>query len=161
MAEQSSYKGETMGNIRGALETRLGALLRGPKGRCFNTRRSVPMEMLLSRPVVLELEALNDEEKALLMLFLLTAIRAYARAKRKSGVGLQHVVLVEEAHNVIGRGEGQGGGGNKANPKEIAIRFFVRMLAEMRALGEGILIADQLPTAIAPEAIKSTNLKVM
>ena len=31
----------------------------------------------------------------------------------------------------------------------------------MRALGEGILIADQLPTAIAPEAIKSTNLKVM
>ncbi|MCW3052572.1 MAG: hypothetical protein JWN14_1742, partial [Chthonomonadales bacterium] len=160
MAEQSSYKGETMGNIRGALETRLGALLRGPKGRCFNTRRSVPMATLLANPVVLELEALNDEEKALLMLFLLTALRAYARANRKSGGGLQHIVMVEEAHNLIGRGEGQNGG-HTANPKEIAVRFFVRMLAEMRALGEGILIADQLPTAIAPEAIKSTNLKVM
>jgi hypothetical protein len=35
------------------------------------------------------------------------------------------------------------------------------MLAEVRALKEGIIIADQLPTAIAPEAIKSTNIKVM
>ena len=35
------------------------------------------------------------------------------------------------------------------------------MLAEMRALGQGILIADQLPTALAPEAVKQTNLKVL
>lgn len=35
------------------------------------------------------------------------------------------------------------------------------MLAEMRALGQGILIADQLPTAIAPQAVKQTNVKVL
>jgi hypothetical protein len=71
------------------------------------------------------------------------------------------MILVEEAHNVIGRGEGRAGSEDRANPKEVAIRLFTRMLAEMRALGEGIIIADQLPTAIATEAIKNTNIKVM
>ncbi len=160
LTETSSYRGETLSNIRGALETRLGSLLRGAKGRCFQTERSLPIKSLLERPVVLELESLNDEEKALLMLFLLSAVRAYARTQRRSGSGLRHVLMVEEAHNLIGRGEGATSS-DRANPKEVAIRYFTRMLAEMRALGEGILIADQLPTALASEAVKSTNLKVM
>lgn len=161
IAEGKSYRGEVAGNIRGALETRVGSLLRGPKGRCFNTRRSVPSDVLMSQPVVLELDALNDEEKALTMMFILTLVREYAKARRKSGSPLTHVVLVEEAHNVIGRGESRAGSEHRANPKEVSIRFFTRMLAEMRALGEGIIVVDQLPTAIAPEAIKNTNIKVM
>lgn len=161
LAERKSYRGEVAGNIRGALETRLGSLIRGPKGRCFNTARSVPARVFISRPVILELEGLNDEEKALMMMFVLNAVREYARATRKSGAPLSHVLLVEEAHNVIGRGEGAGAGEHRANPKGVAIRFFTRMLAEMRALGEGLVVADQLPTAIAPEAVKNTNIKVM
>lgn len=161
IAKRTSYKGETAGNIRGALEARLGSLLRGPKGRCLNTRRSIPADMLMSRPIVLELDGLNGEEKALMMMFLLTLVREYAKATRKSGAPLTHVLLVEEAHNVIGRSDASGGGDSRANPKEVAIRFFTDMLAEMRALGEGIIIADQLPTAIAPQAIKNTNIKVM
>ena len=34
------------------------------------------------------------------------------------------------------------------------------MLAEVRALGEGIVIADQLPTAMAAEVLKNTGLKL-
>lgn len=34
------------------------------------------------------------------------------------------------------------------------------MLAEVRALKEGIVIADQLPTAMAQEVIKNTGLKI-
>jgi hypothetical protein len=160
VAQSSSYKGETAGNIKGALETRLGALMRGPKGRCFNARRSIPFDLLMKRPVVLELESLNDDEKALMMMFLLVAVREYSKATRRSGSPLKHVVLVEEAHNVIGRGNNNAGEA-KANPQEVAVRFFTRMLAEMRALGQGVIVADQLPTAIAPEAIKNTNIKVM
>lgn len=161
VAKRTQYRGDVAGNIRGALETRLGAFLRGPKGRCFNTKRSLPVDVLMQGPVILELDALNDEEKALMMMFILTLTREYAKAKRKSGSPLSHVILVEEAHNVIGRGEGRASSEHLANPKEVAIRLFTRMLAEMRALGEGIIIADQLPTAIAGEAIKNTNIKVM
>ena len=35
------------------------------------------------------------------------------------------------------------------------------MLAEVRALKEGIVIADQLPTAMAAEVIKNTNIKLV
>ena len=120
----------------------------------------MPLDVLLTRPVIVELEGLSDEEKALTMMFLLASVRAHARTTRRSGAPLSHVCLVEEAHTVIGRGDGQAGG-ERANPQAVSLRFFVRMLAEMRALGEGLVIADQLPTAIAPEALKLTNLKVM
>lgn len=160
VASQASYQGEVAGNIKGAIETRLGSLLMGPKGRCFNSRRSIPLQQLLARPVVLELDALNEEEKALLMMFVLTFIRAHAKQTRPSGSPLAHVLLVEEAHVVIGRADANQGS-QGGNAKSVAIRMFTRALAEMRALGEGIVIADQLPTAIAPEAIKNTNLKVM
>ena len=39
--------------------------------------------------------------------------------------------------------------------------YIVKMLAEVRALREGIIIADQLPTAMAPEVIKNTNIKLI
>ncbi|OQX16218.1 MAG: hypothetical protein BWK76_11900 [Desulfobulbaceae bacterium A2] len=158
---ETSYRGETAGNIVGALETRLGSLLRGPKGRCFNTARSVPLAELMQRPVILELDALNNDEKALMMMFVLTLVREYAKTNRSDESPLSHVLLIEEAHNVIGRGQGHAGGQDRANPQGVAIRFFTNMLAEMRAWGEGIIVADQLPTAIAPEVVKQTNIKVM
>lgn len=160
VAARSRYRGELAGNIQAALETRLGSLVRGPKGRCFNTRRSLPPDLLLTRPVVLELEGLSDEEKALTIMFLLAAVRAHARTQRRSGAPLSHVTLVEEAHAVLGRGDGQGTT-ERANPQAVSIRFFTRMLAEMRALGEGLVVADQLPMALAPEVLKLTGLKVM
>ena len=48
-----------------------------------------------------------------------------------------------------------------SNPKIAATAFIVKMLAEVRALREGIIIADQLPTAMAPEVIKNTNIKLV
>ena len=58
----------------------------------------------MTRPIVLELDSLNDDEKALLMMFILTTVYEYAKATRKSGSPLKHVLVVEEAHNLIGRG---------------------------------------------------------
>ncbi|WP_309720740.1 hypothetical protein [Armatimonas sp.] len=158
VAERSRYQGETAGNIRAMLETRLGSLLKGPKGRCFAARRSVPIEELMERPVVLELDALSEDEKALTMMVLLVFVRERAITTRRSGAPLSHVCLVEEAHNLLGSSTSPKEG---ADPKGIAVRYFTRMLAEMRALGEGLIIADQLPTALAPEVVKNTNIKIM
>jgi hypothetical protein len=35
------------------------------------------------------------------------------------------------------------------------------MLSEIRAYGEGVLIAEQIPVKLAPDAIKNTNLKIL
>ena len=40
-------------------------------------------------------------------------------------------------------------------------RLLVKLLAEVRAIGEGILVADQTPSAIAPEVLKNTSVKIV
>lgn len=156
----SGYSDKLRDDFNAALLQRLESLRRGSKGRMLDTKNSISFDMLMSRPIVLELDSLNEDEKALIMMFILTFVYEYAKANRRSGSPLRHVLIVEEAHNLIGRGEGSSSE-FRANPKEVAIRMFTRMLAEMRALGQGILIADQLPTALAPEAVKQTNIKIL
>jgi hypothetical protein len=157
--ERSGYSQELRNDFNAALVQRLDSLRRGSKGRMLDTPTSVPFELLMERPVILELDALNGSEKALLMMFILTFVYEYAKTTRHYGTDLQHVLLIEEAHNLISRNTGSSE--YRANPQAESNRLFIRMLAEMRALGQGILIADQLPTAIAPEAMKQTNLKVL
>jgi len=156
----SGYSDKLRDDFNAALIQRLESLRRGSKGRMLDTKESIPFDVLMQRPVIFELDALNEDEKSLLMMFILTFVYEYAKANRRSGSPLRHVLLVEEAHNLIGRGD-TGGSEFRANPKDQSIRLFVRMLAEMRALGQSILIADQLPTALAPEAVKQTNLKIL
>jgi len=158
--QSSGYSDKLRDDFNAALLQRLESLRRGSKGRMLDTRKSLSFNMLMTRPVILELDSLNEDEKALMMMFILTFVYEYAKANRRSGSPLLHVLVVEEAHNLIGRGESSGSE-FRANPKELAIRLFTRMLAEMRALGQGILIVDQLPTALAPETVKQTNLKIL
>ena len=98
----------------------------------LDTKHSIPAEELMQRPVVLELDSLNGDEKALIMMFLLTYVFEYCKVNRKSGSPLKHMLLVEEAHNLIGA---SGGSEYRADPKSKTIELFVNMLAEMRALG--------------------------
>lgn len=155
----SGFDSKMRSDFQASLLERLNSLRRGSKGRMLDTLHSIPMEELMGRPVVLELDNLNGDEKSLMMMFLLSYVYEYCKVMRKSGSPLKHMLLVEEAHNLIGA---QGGGGdNRADPRVQTIELFVNMLAEMRALGQGILIADQLPTAIAPQAVKQTNVKIL
>lgn len=159
IVENSGFDSKMRSDFKASLLERLNSLRRGSKGRMLDTPHSIPMEELMGRPVVLELDSLNGDEKSLMMMFLLSYVYEYCKVKRKSGSPLKHMLLVEEAHNLI---SSQGGGSDsRANPKAQTIELFVNMLAEMRALGQGILIADQLPTAIAPQAVKQTNVKIL
>lgn len=159
IVENSGFDTKMKSDFKASLLERLNSLRRGSKGRMLDTRHSIPMEELMGRPVILELDSLNGDEKSLLMMFLLSYVYEYCKIARKSGSPLKHMLLVEEAHNLIGANKG--GSDSRANPGEKTIELFVNMLAEMRALGQGILIADQLPTAIAPQAVKQTNVKIL
>lgn len=44
--------------------------------------------------------------------------------------------------------------------KVASTKYIVNMLAEVRALREAIVIADQLPTGLAPQITKNTSLKI-
>lgn len=159
--DAKQYSSDIKSDLKTALEVRIGGLLRRSVGSMLNTRTSVPdIVTLMERPVILEMDSLNEEQANLMTMFILATLRQYARVTRKSGSPLKHIVVIEEAHNIVGTDSRSSGEEGASNPKAEATKYIVRMLAEMRALGEGMIIADQLPTAVSPEVIKNTNVKL-
>ncbi|NES18536.1 MAG: hypothetical protein F6K41_06310 [Symploca sp. SIO3E6] len=159
--ETKQYSSDVAGDIKTALEVRIGGLLRRSVGSMLNTRTSVPeIGSLMEGPVILEMDSLNEEQANLMTMFILATLRQYARITRKSGSLLKHVVVIEEAHNIVGTDAKGSAEEGTSNPKAEATKYIVRMLAEMRALGQGIIIADQLPSAVSSEVIKNTNVKL-
>ena len=90
----------------------------------------------------------------------LTETKISAEGKKESWKPLRHMIFIEEAHNLIAP-QSQMENIQESNPKISATECIVDMLKEVRALREGMIIADQLPTAMAMDVIKNTNLKIM
>lgn len=159
----TNYDSEIQGNIRSVLEMRIGSLLRREMKEVFDVSKStLSPEEWLERPVIVELEALGDGPANFVTLLLCTLIRETLKANplEDRDKPIRHVIFIEEAHNLIAP-QSQAVDPQDSNPKIAATAFIVKMLAEVRALREGIVIADQLPTAMAPEVIKNTNIKLV
>jgi hypothetical protein len=129
----------------------------------FNTRKSLDFHILFGSPCILELKQIvSDDEKAFIMgLILIYLNEHHEAAANQRKRGLQHVMLIEEAHRLLRNVSTEQGSEISANPKGKAIEVFANILSEIRAYGEGILIAEQIPTKLTPDAIKNTNLKIV
>lgn len=160
---KTNYDSEIRGNIQSVLEMRIGSLLRREMKEIFDVpKSSLEPEEWLKYPVIVELEALGEGQANFVTLLLCTLIRETLKVNvvKDKEKKVRHVIFIEEAHNLIAP-ESQVKDGQDSNPKIAATAFIVKMLAEVRALREGIIIADQLPTAMAPEVIKNTNVKLV
>ncbi len=157
------HEGEVKGNLRGASKLRIEALLEGSCGRILSTRQSLPIENWMNRPTILELRHIgDDEDKALMIAFVLMAVNEYldkGRSRQEKG-RLHHVILIEEAHRLLENTSDETSA-EQANTKGQAAQAFARALAENRKYGEGIIIAEQLPTKLVPDVIGNTGLKIM
>ena len=167
--KNSHYQGETLGNLQSVLEVRVGSLLKREIGNVYNVRESIlKPEQWLDVPAIIELESLGEGPANFMSLLLSTLIRETLKVRKtsdnegdfdKPSKDLNHVIFYEEAHNLIGP-DTDSPMGDSVDPKISATKYVVKMLAEVRALGEGIVIADQLPTVMAPEVLKNTGLKI-
>jgi hypothetical protein len=158
VTKERGYAGETLHNIQAATSGRIGNLLRGSRGRMFGGLRSVPAEIIFTRPVILELNDLNEDDKALMMMFLLTWLREWRELHPSKR--LQHLTVVEEAHNVVSNVQSVGASDVAADTKAKSVGAFSNMLSEVRSYGEGIMISDQSPEKLAPDAMRNTNLQI-
>jgi hypothetical protein len=154
---------EAKGRIQGALRDKLRGLLHGGRGRMLDVPRSLSMSEILENPTVLELERAGDEDdKAFLMGLLLIRLWEYRRAQDKPHNGeleLKHLLVLEEAHSLLTNvPAAQQQGETDARAK--AVEGFTNLLSEIRAYGQGVIIADQDPVRLAPAVIKNTNLKI-
>ncbi|HEY5317803.1 MAG TPA: DUF87 domain-containing protein [Solirubrobacteraceae bacterium] len=156
------YQGDVRSNLEAASVIRAKQLAFGPCASAFRTDRGLDVERLLERPTIVELKTLGSvEEQALMIAFLLNAITEHYKANRGAQSELQHVTVIEEAHRLLSRAKGSGGGSAQGQAREQAAEAFANVLAENRKYGEGIVIAEQIPSKLVEDAVKNTNLKVM
>ena len=155
------YEGEVRSNMRAAIGGRLRPLLFGSKGSILSSQRNYPSpHELFNRPTILELNDLNLDDKALISMFLLVLLREYREENASSK--LQHVTLIEEAHNVLANNVSKGSiETGTADTRFKAVESFCQLIAEIRSYGEGILLVDQSPQKIARDAIRNTNLQIV
>ncbi len=158
--QKFQYSGEISSDLRTALQVRLSSLRKRIIGSVLNIPKTIPnIKTLLQEPTIIELDRLSIEHANLVAFYLLLSINQYLRtfpSKHK----LRNVLVVEEAHNLIGRSS-QIVTTGEADPRAEAAQFMVKLLAEVRALGMGLIIADQTPSAVAPEVIKNTGVKIV
>jgi DNA helicase HerA-like ATPase len=154
--EDVGYGRELQADMRGFVDVRLRSLRTGSAGRFFEGGHPADIAALLSRNVVLALEDVaNDEDKAFVIGTLIIRIVEHLRLRSKTVPpdGLRHVIVLEEAHRLLRAGRD----GASAH----AVELFAGLLAEIRAYGEGVVIAEQIPAKLVPDAVKNTALKVL
>jgi uncharacterized protein len=151
------YGRELQADVRGFVDVRLRSLRIGSAGRFFEGGHPADLAALLRRNVVLCLEDVaNDEDKAFLMGTLVIRIVEHLRLAARAGrpAGLRHVIVIEEAHRLLRAQRESRASGH-------AVELFAAMLAEIRAYGEGLVIAEQIPAKLVSDVVKNTALKVM
>lgn len=164
----SSYDSELKGNVIAFLQVRLGGLMERDAGELFNVHYStLAPEEWIKRSAIVELEVLGEQAKNFFVLLVCHYILEALRVNPTGGMypdgttmPVRHVVFIEEAHNIIASSSQQQST-DSIDPKISATAYIIKMLAEVRALREAIIIADQLPTALATEVTKNTGLKLV
>lgn len=163
------YTDEVTQGIGAAVETRLTYLSRGKRGEILNVRNSTSWKKLFDETTVINLSRLaNPKDRALVMSLILLALQEYRVSqysndskyrKEASQNKLQHLTVIEEAHNILSAPTQDYSG--SGNPQQVVANLFSNMLSEIRAYGEGLMIVDQSPTKLISDAIKNTNYKIV
>ena len=155
----SSYSAESKGNMESAGVFRLLNLVI-QNGNIYDTENSVPLQDLLRKPTIIELNAIdNQEQKALIMALLLINIILYTKHNQAGDGNLKNILLIDEAHVLLGGGTQTQEGAAEAGAS--TVRALQNMIVEIRSYGTGIIIADQSPQKVTKEIVGNTDVKIM
>ncbi|MGJ0290735.1 DUF87 domain-containing protein [Aliarcobacter cryaerophilus] len=185
VVDDAGYYQDLQNNIKAALKTRINNLTIGVKGKIFNLRHSFDSKILFETPTIIELSNIvDDEEKAFLMGLILNKLYTYKEKENskkieekenskkieekenskeieeKENSKLDHITVIEEAHRLLPN-ISLDKSGEEASSRAKSIETFTNILAEIRAYGEGIIIADQIASKLHRDVIKNTNIKII
>lgn len=164
LVDSLGYDDRVRNDLRAAILTRINGLRVGGKGAMLDCERSTPMADLLEWPTLLELQNIgDDDDKAFFMALLFMRLVEHRRAYGTPGKGLAHLLVIEEAHRLLAATGGGSGGGDmvEADPRGKAVETFSNLISEVRAYGQGLAVVDQVPTKLAADVIKNTNIKIV
>lgn len=157
MITKSDYGKEVRGNLEsGGVFRLLNLIEQNPN--VYDTVHTVPLEDLLKKPTVIELNSIdNVSQKALLMAILLIQICVYTKHNSISDGELKNIIMVDEAHVLFDQHSSQ----NMENVSQgTAGKTLQDMMAEIRSFGTGIIIADQMLSTVGKRTVANTDLKI-
>ena len=159
--QNSGYSAEAKGNYTGALVTRVESLTAGVLRQVFCSEEEIAAEVLFDSRTIVDLSRLGSEETKTLIMGVLVMQLSEHRQTHTQGTNksIQHVTVIEEAHNLLRNSADLGAGGSTLVKK--SVEMIANAIAEMRTYGEGFMIVDQSPTAVDISAIKNTNTKIV
>lgn len=164
LVKKSSYAHEFQSTLLGAIEVRFGRMLGRTLGRLFNVCKSTyTPEQVAASKMIVEMDSLGRDASSLLTFVLTLQIKEVLEVQNEnnpSDGSLRHVLIFEEAHRLLSSETGTTYSNDEGSPYAAAVRHVGRLLAEMRALGQGIIIADQIPSKIDSDIIKNMSFKV-
>ena len=159
LVAESNYKPETKANIETGGTFRLLNLI-DQNRFIYDTVHTIPIEELLNKPTVLELNAVaDDEQKSLIMALLLVGVCLYTKERGSSSGEINNLLMIDEAHVLLDAPVRGSDDQNKA--QGITVKSLQKMIAEIRSFGTGIIIADQVPSKVTSDIVANTDLKVV
>lgn len=159
--EDSMYSKDTKSDYSGALITRVKSLTNGLNKAIFCDEAGLSEADLFENDVIVDISRIGGvETKSLIMGILIMKLQEYWISKDKFSDKLEHITVLEEAHNILKKtstNQSQEG----ANLQGKSVEMITNAIAEMRAYGEGFIIADQAPNLLDEAAIRNTNTKIV
>jgi hypothetical protein len=122
----------------------------GGLGPVLNTERKTNLKELLKEDLVIELDALSNDDKKFLTEVLLLWIYEF-RKNQGETTEFKHAIIIEEAHNILSKKKEKTEGG------ETIMESTLRMI---RKFGESIIIIDQEPSKLSESMKANTNTKI-
>lgn len=144
-AKSRDARGREAGWLSSTLRA-LASLCFGDMDTLVNTGENKNLEHLLSKTVILELDALTQQDK----IFFIEALLLWVHHRRmieKQRETFKHAILIEEAHHIFSGERRSLVGGQSV--MEITFR-------EIREFGESLIILDQHPSQISLPALGNT-----
>lgn len=158
--DSSEYGTEHKGACKGSLLARLNSLTSGINTMIF-TRDELPPDQLFDKNVIVDLSRVGSgETKALLMGMLVLKLQEHRMSRENMNAPLKHLTVLEEAHNLLRRASAEQLA-ESGNPVGKSVEMISNAIAEMRAYGEGFILADQSPGLLDTAAIRNTNTKII
>ena len=148
---KNSFRGRMMLWHQSAWRTLHALSNPGRLGRVANTRKQKPLNELLEKNVIIELDSLNDEDKTFFTEFLILWIYEYLKANTTKREIFNHALVIEEAHHILSRKKENTQGGET---------IMETTLRQIREFGESVIVIDQEPHKLSNSLLANTNTKI-
>lgn len=157
---ESAFSQEVKDNYIGSLATRIKSLTNGIYGKIF-TNDELGDAKLFDQNAIVDLSRVGSvETKSMIMGILVMRLQEYRISSGNMNAELNHVTVLEEAHNLLKRTSTEQSG-ESSNLLGKSVEMLSNAIAEVRTYGEGFIIADQAPGLLDMSVIRNTNTKII